>query len=286
MKLIPWLAYCIHISPLPGAVKWAILYSCFPSKRYVVNIASDFRLCVDVRDGLGCRIYRDKIWEPVLTTWFGRLCNSGMVVADVGANIGFFSLLSARLVGTRGHVYAFEPISENVRLLRESVNLNGCHERITVVPSAASDRSGSVSMRTSRGVPSGSATTSKPSGGLHSSQWVSKTVAVPSLTLDDYFDGLGIHRVDLVKVDIEGGEVQALKGMFRGLMQKRYRILMVEEHVQHDPSAPSEIREILQHAGYHLYRFSGEDYLVPDQPGWGGYIIAFLEPPSPKLIKR
>ncbi len=88
-------------------------------------------------------------YEPHLSAVFEKYCTSGMTVVDVGANLGYYSLLASRLVGPSGRVVALEPNSENCRLLLSSLRLNGS-SNVQLLPVAADRaRGGPTTRRTS-----------------------------------------------------------------------------------------------------------------------------------------
>src|SRR5579859_1173929 len=85
-------------------------------------------------------------YEPEVTRVFQERVKPGMTVLDVGANIGYFSLLAARLMGETGAVWAFEPVPHVVEILRQNVCANGYERRIHVVPQAIDRTSGTASL--------------------------------------------------------------------------------------------------------------------------------------------
>lgn len=167
------------------------------------------------RDGVSMRldlhqlidrfIYYWGEWEPSETALLRRLLAPGDVFADAGANIGYYSLLAARLVGPRGGVVAFEPVPETARRLRENVALNG-FGNVTVHELALSDREGLVRIRRVDARNIGRDTIS-PAARAEAS------FEVRSARLDDLLDG----PVRLLKLDLEGAEMLALRGFERGL---------------------------------------------------------------------
>lgn len=144
-------------------------------------------------------------YERRETELFRRLVRPGMTVLDVGANLGLYTVIAARLAGPSGRVVAFEPSAENAALLRRNVEGNGLAwvvcERI-----ALSDREGEVRLHVSA-----------ENKGEHTilpgviEEAAAETV--PTTTLDRYLEGHGIGRVDLVKIDIQGAEPIVLDGM-------------------------------------------------------------------------
>jgi FkbM family methyltransferase len=142
--------------------------------------------------------------EPATTELFRRAVQPGMVVVDVGAFLGQYSLLAARQVGAAGKVFAFEPDPRNVVYLARNVEQNGLGDRTTVVPKAVSDTSAEVAFYLDPEVGSGSSL-------VYRRRRTVATETVRTVTLDEFL-GNAITP-DLIKLDIEGGEIRALGGM-------------------------------------------------------------------------
>lgn len=140
-----------------------------------------------------------------------ELVQAGQVVYDVGANIGFFTILCARLVGPQGRVYAFEPMPANAATLRHNLAINGL-ENVTVVEKALSASSGTAELFIS------------PWSAFHSlnvegavkrdnrGRDAAPPIEVETVTLDEFVRD-GAAPPDLVKLDVEGAELVALEGM-------------------------------------------------------------------------
>jgi FkbM family methyltransferase len=164
------------------------------------------------------------IWEPGVTHLFETFLKPGMVVVDVGAHIGYFSLVAARQVGPGGKVYAFEPAPENYALLVKNIHLNG-YRNIVPVPQAASDREGDAEFFLHRD--SVAHSLHAQTSGKHS--WA---IDVHVTTLDRFFEVEGWPPVQLAKLDIEGAEPTALDGM-RKLISRNQDIRLVVEYIPH-----------------------------------------------------
>lgn len=150
------------------------------------------------------RTYVSGVYEESLTKLFKHILHEGMTVVDAGAFCGYYTLLGSRLVGILGHVYAFEADPGNFSYLLKNVRENEC-TNVTTIHSAVSDRTGFATL----------AHHNKPDR-----HWIALArstsclgVMIPTITLDEYFSGLGWPQVDLVKLDIEGSEQAALRGM-------------------------------------------------------------------------
>ncbi len=160
-------------------------------------------------------------YEQATTDLFRQLLQPGMVVVDIGAHVGYFSLLAAELVGSGGTVYAFEPEPDNHALLKKNIELNG-YTNILAQRKAVSSNSGLTDLFLSA-LDSGSHS-------IHAAgaRGVTGTARVEATTLDAFLDAQGWPQVDLVKIDVEGAEVEVLEGMSQLLDRRRDLKLVVE----------------------------------------------------------
>lgn len=165
--------------------------------------------------------------EPEVQNTLAELVKPGQTVYDVGANIGFFTMLCSRLVGPEGAVYAFEPIPQNVATLRHNVALNGL-TNVVIIEKALSSSTGAAEMFVSPWSAFHSlnvAGASKQEN--HGPQ--SGEIVVQTVTLDEFVRGEDVRAPDLVKIDVEGAELVVLDGM-RETLRSRQPLLLVEVH--------------------------------------------------------
>jgi len=151
---------------------------------------------------------------------------AGMVIYDLGANIGYISLLAARLTGNEGRVFAFEALPTNLERLHRNVGLNPNFAPIGIFPKAVTGHSGEVSflVHSSGGM-------GKVKGSVGRDADYKEELSVESISLDDFVFIDGKQAPEIIKIDIEGGEGLALEGMERSL--KKYRPkLFLELHGQ------------------------------------------------------
>src|SRR5690349_8944049 len=141
-------------------------------------------------------------YEPAKHALIRKHLRPGMTFIDVGANKGDFSLLAARLAGKSGHVISIEPEPENHSMLERSIALND-YSNIRVMQIAVSDRDGVANLQI--GSTSGSHTLSPEFSG-------SRTVAVPTRTLDGVVAEQRLGTVDMIKIDVQGLELAVLRG--------------------------------------------------------------------------
>lgn len=173
-------------------------------------------------------------YERHTRTLFEEAAKPGAHVLDIGAHIGYFTLLGARAVGSAGSVYAFEPDPANYRFLCHNVALNGAEDVVTTVPKAVAGTSGIREFF------------ANTKSSVASSFWgrgrsVSAT-RVECTTVDDFLDG---GEIDVVKVDVEGAEIEALRGMRRTLTGSRRLVVFVECNPTGLASSGASARELL-----------------------------------------
>jgi FkbM family methyltransferase len=201
--------------------------------------------------------------EPGERRFFREQVKPGMVVFDVGANLGFYSLLFSDLVGPSGRVHAFEPDPLSFGLLRDRAAA-ARHRNVEATPAAVGDHTGQVTLFCSG--------TNRADNRIHPSHepgGAAETVEVPLITLDDYCALHGIDRVDAVKMDVQGAEVAALAGFRKTLAQVRPRWMFVEfspEHLRGAGSSPEAFWEILAGLGFEPWGFddAGRPFRIGD----------------------
>ena len=174
-------------------------------------------------------------YEPERQAEFARLIRKGDVVLDVGANVGFYSLLGAVLAGREGRVIAFEPVGENVAHLRRHLSLNELEDRVEVIEAAVANRPGLRRFTTGE-----YRATGKLDGG--------GDIEIPAVSLDDMMDEGRLSRVDFIKIDVEGAELEVLEGAME--MLKRFRPRLVVE--LHNPEMDRRCPELLRKLGYRI----------------------------------
>lgn len=161
-------------------------------------------------------IYYFGAYEPETLHMLGLCLRAGDVFVDVGANIGQMSLLAGRLIGPTGTVLALEPMPETFAILQRNIVLNGL-SNIHAVNSALGSRCGSAFMTTVPGNRGASAITTEPTG-----------PSVTVTTLDDSLAAAGVTTVTMAKIDVEGYELEVLRGAMKLLTSQSPPILCVE----------------------------------------------------------
>lgn len=176
-------------------------------KRSLCRVLGRYKMIVDTTDvGLSSHLLLDGYWEMWLTELLATLVRPGMTVIDIGANLGYFSLLMADLVGPAGHVHAFEPNIDLARRMAQSLALNGFGATATVHEQALADAETDVVLV----VPA-----DEPKNGhlLPADHPLSSAVESRSMRtrrLDSYE---ALYRADLIKIDADTSELAIWRGM-------------------------------------------------------------------------
>jgi FkbM family methyltransferase len=175
---------------------------------------------------------------------------AGFTFVDVGAHVGFYTLMAAKRVGPEGRVFSFEPDPDTCRRLVRNVRANaGLAPKIRVFESAVSDREGVAQIyRTTPG--NMGANTLTPGGGA-------PAMPVVTTTLDRMFadESIDPGRA-LVKIDAEGGELIALRGFQGTLSGKAKPVLVVEagdKHLRRAGASSEQLVLELESFGYRLF---------------------------------
>ena len=159
-------------------------------------------------------------YERQQTRLFKGLLEPGMIVLDIGANIGYYSLIAARIVGREGKVYAFEPEPRNYELLVKNIDLNG-YSNVVPIQKAISNRCGKVELfidRVNLGAHSFSRDNNEKNAG---------SIEVEATTVDDFLGGLSQdNEVDIIRMDVEGAEGLVIEGAGQALRNSNVRLIM------------------------------------------------------------
>jgi FkbM family methyltransferase len=210
-------------------------------------------------------------YEPELQAALRELIPTGAVIYDVGANIGYVSLLLAKAAGEAGRVFAFEALPANIEQLRRNVTLKQMEKRVTVIDCAVTGAPGPV-----RFLVHASGGMGKVAGSAGRQDSYASEVTVTGISLDEFVYGQGNPAPQVVKMDIEGGEVLALPGMQR-LLVEAHPLMLLELH---GPESCRAAWETLTAAGYEMCWMRPGYPVIPslEALGWKAYIVAKPKP--------
>lgn len=213
------------------------------------------------------RIREDGLWEPYETSLLLRFLRPGDVFVDVGANIGYFSVLAASVVGAQGAVFAFEPDPNNYRLLRANAELNGFDDNINAVEVALSNTGGE-----------GQLFLSEDNLGDHQvyvGDEDRKSVSIEFHRGSDYLM-TRLDQLDLLKIDTQGSEFQVIEGLMPLLLSLENKPRIIIELTPHSlrqaGASGRMLMELLEtlgqpfwmidHVGHHLLASNSEALAV------------------------
>jgi FkbM family methyltransferase len=168
---------------------------------------------------LSDQIRRDGIYERCETALTCQIVKQGDTVLDIGANIGYYTLLTSKIVGTNGQVYAFEPEFENFRILEW--NVDNLDDKNTICVNAGiSNYSGEANLYLCRDNPGGHH--------LHEPVDIEEIQMVQITSIDEYLQGR-TEKVDYIKIDAQGAEQSILTGMKKTLEKNRDNLTLLME---------------------------------------------------------
>lgn len=220
---------------------------------------ADIQVVCDLSRFIQRHLYFWGGYEEEISAHWLRLARESRIVFDVGANVGLYSLL-AGWANPQSKVYAFEPTVELTAILQRNIELNGM-QNISVEPVAVggSERMGFLRLC------AGSDGSNEGMNYLSTDKKGESDLPVAVVSLDSYCRSRNIEQIDLIKMDIEGGEYEALLGA-RQLLQRQaigcIFIEMAEWAAQRSGHSTYAIKQLLVDAGYRLFRV-GSQGLVP-----------------------
>lgn len=221
-----------------------------------------FQMIVRAEEEVGRAIYYAGAHESVETAFLRSRLTEASVCCDIGANVGYYSLLFASLA-PKGVVHSFEPVPLNFYVLCTNRLLNS-FANLVANPCAVGDVNGSVEFVVSRDSAFSSMvdTRIKP---------MAMEISVPITTLDSYCEKNGIDRIDVLKVDVEGAEERVLAGaerLFRNQASRPRTVMMelYEPMLSRYDSCIDEILRKMQRYGYKQPLVIDGDTLVPFRP--------------------
>jgi len=191
-----------------------LLYALTP--RYIPNVQGNKMYIYGYN---WCFLYYTRVYESEETTFIKASVKRGDIVLDIGANIGYFTLLFAKAVGPEGHVYAFEPDPINFKYLSKNVKING-YSNVTLINKAVSSTNGRSRLYIS-----------KDNIGDHrtyKSEEERDCIEIEMIRLDDFF-GKKNRRFDIIKMDIQGSEYHAVLGM-KAILRENHNVILLTEY--------------------------------------------------------
>lgn len=233
--------------PLAGKV-FLFFYGLF-NPGLILSEVEGIKLYLDSNSTTARDLMINGSYEKGTTRLFRDLIEEGMVILDIGANVGYYSLIAAQLVGEKGVVFAFEPAPDNFALLVKNIEVNG-FRNIIPVPKAVSNKPGKGSLFLSN------------DPDLHSMYGHNEkdSIEVEVTSTDEFMENIN-RPVDLVKMDVEGSEVGVLEGMLETIRRNPNLKIITEVSpgtLQKGGCSPAGFLEKLMNCGFKLYLIDEE----------------------------
>ena len=182
-RILPRKAYPVIRGPLRG-------------KRFILGTLAG--------DGNGATVYFNMV-EPEQTSAFVKTLKRKDVFFDIGANVGYYTILGSRLVGNEGKVFAFEPAARNLSYLFRHTDLNNA-TNVTIIPAACSDKLSLGVFASGENFAEGHLTEGRSKAGA-----LGHGTPIPTIRVDDVAERLAISP-NVMKIDVEGAEYLVLSG--------------------------------------------------------------------------
>lgn len=232
--------------------------------RLITRTVWGHKILLDTRDiSLTPHLIMDGYWEMWISKVFMNTVKTGMSVLEVGANVGYYTLLAADAVGPSGRVYCFEANPRLIDNLFGTLSVNGFLDRVTLIKKAAYDRSGKINFHVLKKHHGSSSVYNFEPAFLKKYNDEMEVVEVEAVTIDEE---LGMENVDLIKIDAEGSEPRIFKGMKKVLERSGNIVIFCEFAPAFSSGSGDDPRvflEQIQHLGFQLNRIDEESRIVP-----------------------
>ncbi len=247
MDLAPWL---IRHVPTVALKRW--IWSGVRRREFDFTATTRFgcTLSGNTRDFIQRYIYYFGVWEPNISAWIERSLAPGDMFIDVGANIGYYSLLAGRVVGSHGKVVAIEALPEIFDRLAVHVAQNGL-ENVRLVNEAAAEEAAQITLYFGAEKNIGSTST------VQSAETSDRTATVPARPLWSMLSAQERKRARVIKIDVEGAEASVIRGLHLDSPEYRSDLeLVIEvscERWQDEGSRANEFIGFMQSFGFNVY---------------------------------
>ncbi len=199
-------------------------------RRPQIHTIDGLKFLLNWRDRTSRYIFEDYAvkdsWEPETTKLIKATLKEGEIAVDVGASVGPITLQFARQVGPEGRVYSFEPTHRCFKYLKKNVELNGFTDRVTLYNLGAWDKTEMVGV---------------PRCDVHPTMF-------PCVAIDEVLEAQGVYEIDYLKMDIDGSEPWALRGLERTFERSKGMRIICEyypKYIRDAGGSPEEVIEIL-----------------------------------------
>jgi len=207
--------------------KWKQIKKNCKSNRIIRKIHGSKMILDTNDDGISKQLILNATREELQTELIKKILKPGMNILDIGANIGYYALIESTKIGDKGIIFAIEPSSSNISHLEENVKINNKSNIIKIFRLAVSDKNGRSKLYVSS--KSNLNTLIRPNKQTNSLLKLNRgTENIATTTVDNFISKYG--KVNLIRMDVEGYEVQIFRGMKQTLKKNNDLKILFEAH--------------------------------------------------------
>lgn len=239
--------------------------------KYLANSPIESRLfngckvICNLQDHIQRQMFFFGAFEPVESYLFNQFIQPGMIVIDIGANIGNYTLIACKAVGQSGMVYSFEPVDTNFKMLSRHIEMNILSDIVQLENLGVWSENKFLQFSLFDTELDDNFTNYI----MGEYDNVAKTTGCLSVSLDKYFEDKNIDRLDLIKMDIEGSEYFALQGA-KNLIEKFRPVILMEinrincQTIGYDSNIIADFFKELDYKMYLINGTSDNSYILSD----------------------
>lgn len=214
----------------------------------IKKIGDNF-LLIDKNDKPTLEAFSQKNYEKTSSNALKKLLKKGMTAINIGANIGYFTLLMAKYVGPKGRVFAFEPSLRTSKILEKNMEINGC-SNVTVIPKGVSNKVGKFDLWAGSGSVFNFVSKKAPK---HDPRLYKTSIDIT--TIDEFLKEKNL-KVDFIQIDAEGSEKYIFEGMKKTLEKNPDLELIIEYNpftLELAGTSGEELLELVSKLGFHIH---------------------------------
>lgn len=227
----------------------------------VTSLWNGMKIKVVWNDLLGLEIFKNGCHDRQNVDILSSLLIAGAVFLDIGANIGQYTLIGSRIVGEEGEVHCFEPDPETFRCLVDNIEMNGL-KNVSASQVALSNEEGARTFYLSWPQYMGGNSFRSSSS---PESWPGRVCEVKCYTLDSYVRKRSVRHIDVIKIDVEGAEVEVLKGAETILRAENKPAILFESNgpaLKRLGHSPAELTQLLIDWGYEVFQVTEDGRLA------------------------
>jgi FkbM family methyltransferase len=254
------------------------------NERDILTVNKKYKMALDSSEYIQGHLYVFNCFEPSTISTIEQLTKVDDIVFDIGANIGYLSLVFAESVGEKGMVYAFEPEETNFNTLKLNISLNK-YDNIFPLKLAVSNVEAKLKLYKASDNNKGSHST------IYNPENLEETFEeVDTIIFDKFIETKGITKVDIIKIDVEGAEYEVILGM-KETIERFHPIIFME---MNDPIqekrgvSTAKLKEIIINYGYNCFNIleSGKIEVSPLDFKHQIDNVVFVHPVKIKLVEQ